>query len=117
MFLFSNSHLLHAHLLCGAIRERLERYLKLSSLIISRIPQDTLCDVTEEGLSGEGGKEEEDGWGVGGGGAMSHISQVLSKGSGGTPSDTDGRRKKTRNQTIPGFLNDCGKISGILSVS
>lgn len=54
---------LHAHLLCAAIRERLERYLKLSSLIISRIPQDTLCDVTEEGGRTEGGRE---GWKEGG---------------------------------------------------
>ncbi|CAB1424923.1 unnamed protein product [Pleuronectes platessa] len=45
----ASSHLLRAHLLCGAIRERLERYLKLSSLIISRIPQDTVYDVTEDG--------------------------------------------------------------------
>lgn len=50
-----------AHLLCGAIRERLERYLKLSSLIISRIPQDAPCDVAEERLreGGRVGKEEE----------------------------------------------------------
>lgn len=74
----ANSHLLHAHLLCGAIRERLERYLKLSSLIISRIPQDTLCDVTKEGLREGGIKEgeEEEWWGEK---VMSHISQVLSK--------------------------------------
>lgn len=38
-----------AHLLCDAIRERRERYLKLSSLIISRIPQDALRDVTGAG--------------------------------------------------------------------
>lgn len=52
--LLASSHLLHAHLLYGAIRESLERYLKLSSLIISRIPQDTPCDVTKEGRRGRG---------------------------------------------------------------
>ena len=52
----ASSHLRHAHLLCGAIRETLERYLKLSSLIISRIPQDTVYDVTEDGRRRGGGE-------------------------------------------------------------
>lgn len=42
---------------------------------------------------------------------MSHISQVLSKGSEGTPSDTDGRSETLETETLPGFLKGCNKIS------
>lgn len=40
---------------------------------------------------------------------MSHISQVLSKGSGGTPSDTDGGSERL--EMKPVFLKGLSKIS------
>lgn len=73
----SSSRQLLTHLLCGAVREMLERYLKLSSLIISWIPQDIEVMRTDDGKTG-----------------VENLESHLSQGSRGTPRDTAGNREE-----------------------